>query len=531
VTSFLRAHRAAPSPSQMRWLLVAAAVVLRLPGLQRPLYLDEYATLEVLSQPTWTAAMTILRADTHLPGYFLCLMLWSKASMATPWLRLLSLCFDVGTLVCLGRLCQRWGAPTACWAIALWGANPIALRFSVEIRPYALLALLTLIGLWLACELIEQRRRAQVGALCVAWAALVATHPVGLMAVVASLGALALQLLLTPPAIPALSSLHTAQKWPTPTFSHFAQVVRRFFPLLPGTLTALFLFAGLHWGFTLDPSGARASWRPKMSGTLFSTILDNCMGTDAGAFVTRLGREGPAGVGLGPGLYLLALGAGLWRGLSRTWAAAALLHVVIVAAYSLVGTPVFWYRSIFPSLIFAAIASAIVLSQHKARWPAWVAVAMVTWQVSIWLPRASRAIDPTQQVAQAAVAAMQPGEAMCVFPDWMNQTVWPYLPTAMWPQISTCTKLPATPSLHRGVGIVRCNLDLLEGPSGLRAQFSAMRQHGVHLHDIFAFLDDDDDLYPAGRTRRLELLDAIKATAGPCEVDGIEERVAHLRCP
>ena len=497
----------------LSWLVFAAAVGLRLPSLLRPLYLDEFATLEVLGAPTFGDAMELLRNDTHHPLYFALLYFWAQVSDESIWLRTLSLIFDMGALAWLYVGLRQVSSRSALMAVALWGACPVALRFSTELRPYAPLACFAVAAWVLAHHSVRQPqvRRPLILLTVAAWLCLVATHPVGILAIAAIVAALAIDMGL---------AFGLRRGW-----------VKLWRLTLPG-VGAGGLFALFHWWFTYDPSGSRISWMPKLSGELIARILNYSFGTDGGAPWALLGTTWTSTHAAGIVIFVGLIFVGMVARNGRAWALAAFFDFLVVAAVSLVARPIFWYRSIVPALIYATGAGAVGLSR-LSRWGVGTVVLLVTWQAAIWLPRATRAIDPTALAGSAAVEQLGAQESVYVFPDWMYITVRPFLEPEQWAHILPCGGDPNQPDapLANGVAIARCSLDMIPGPTGFAACLKQMRDRHAVLHDLYVFLDDDDDMYATSQNLRLTLIDTVQSTYGPCTVEDPNTRIVHLACP
>lgn len=495
------------------WIVFALAVALRLPSLLRPLYLDEFATLEIIRQDSFWAAMQLLRDDTHHPLYFAGLYGWAQLSTHTAWLRTFSLISDIGALWGLQWGLRARAQRAAMLGVALWGTLPVALRFSTEIRPYALLAL-TAIWAWATAQWVLTRTSwswGRVITVALVWVCLVATHPVGILAVAAMGVALVLDV------------------WATHGIAW--RSMARLLRLLPACAAAAVSFVWLHWAFTHDPSGARISWMPKLSGALIARILNYTFGTDEGAPYALSGvtwsSNHAAGIVIFTGLLLVG-----WVGRGgRGWTLAAAFHFLIVCVVSVFSLPIFWYRSLVPAFILAVGAGALGLAR-LSRLGVGIALILVGWQTAIWLPRATRPVDPTEQAAISAVDHLGEGEGVYVFPDWMYITVQPFLDKTQWDHILPCGgSASAQHADPNGVAIVRCNLDLIDGPAGFGACLQRMRQRRIALHDLYVFLDDDDDMYQASRDKRQRLLSTVQDVYGPCDADSIDGRVVHLHCP
>ncbi len=139
------------------WLLALLAVglALRLAGLtERGMWLDEWVSLEVASQP-WREIVAGRVFDNHTPPlYYLLLRGWLAlvpGSLAAA--RVLSVILDLAVLALLTRAAGRWfGRRVGLAAGLAYAVSPFAMRLSQEARMYPLLMLLVLATAVLAVE-------------------------------------------------------------------------------------------------------------------------------------------------------------------------------------------------------------------------------------------------------------------------------------------------------------------------------------------------------------------------------------------
>lgn len=500
------------------YALLALALLLRVPSLFRALSLDEFATLEVLRAGSFSEAMQLLRIDTHLPGYFAPLWIWSRGGLSTLWLRMFSLLIDAATLVGLAAWGRSVGGQTARVAVLLWGAMPLALRFSTEIRPYVLLTFLTLASAMAGERLRRLSRATSADAMMTTgvWCWLTATHQVGFLVV-------------TPLVAGWLGSalLRRAQSFGGRLMLAGQLALRLGVPfILSGCC-----FAACHWGFTCDPSGARVGWMPPLSLGLIEEMFNYSLGLDRGVSILPFGRPLVGASHTGSLLFLAACGVGLASARGRPWAIASLSEWTTIAAITYVKQPIFWYRSIVPSLLLAVMATAASCARLRRGTKVYAALGLglyASWAVACWVPRAMRPIDPTEQSARLALDLRQQDEPLFVFPDWMRITVDPLTTEQGRVLTLAMTAAPRTP-LASGVAIIRCNESLIEGATGLGAQLEELVARGAALHDVVLFLDDDDDMYPETWKTRKKLSALVSASFGPCDTVS-EGRIVHLRC-
>lgn len=520
------------------WLLLAVALLWRALGLLRPLYLDEYATLEVLEQPFWQA-ISLLRWDTVHPGYFLLLYGWYGVAHNLAWLRLLSVLFDMATLVGLLQLGKRMYGSWLNVGVLVWIIHPLVLRFAIELRPYAALSCCTIWAMLASQAYLQDateatlryRRMGVIGW----WCLLIFLHPVGIMTMVACMGAF------------LLDRIGNSISWQTAAKSSGLLLWQQFAPQLRRLawigLPVFGWFALLHWGFLLDHSGQRISWIPPLSMQLLRDISNTLAGVDGGVLLQANGwlpwdpYQWPQG-GLGL-LLLTAAGLMCWFASKqgRLWLVAAMLHAGLICGYSWLIQPIAWYRSLLPSLAlligawscvpigsttalgFAALAR---LAVGYVCGLVWLLLAMVHW----W-SFADRAIDPSGAIAQHAQATLPTGGQIAVFPDYLYITVLPHLPARQSYQVVPLEKV-APPA---GAVIVRLEQVPMLSESKLAQALLRLRQTAVGPYDFFVTLTDDDDRLLHYRNLLEQALQSIAQQFAPCQALAFPSaRAAHLRC-
>lgn len=131
-------------------LILLVGIGLRLAEVARAhLWIDEYLVLEIGAGPTARAVAARLQHEANPPLYYLLAHAVLKMSGdAELPLRLLSAI--AGTLTALlaaGTAWRRWGPFSATVAAVLLSLSAVAVHYSAEIRPFALLGLVTLLYL------------------------------------------------------------------------------------------------------------------------------------------------------------------------------------------------------------------------------------------------------------------------------------------------------------------------------------------------------------------------------------------------
>lgn len=153
-------------------VLVGAVGTCLLPGLRRPLWLDESGSAALATLPSDDLRHVLIAREGNGILHTLLLRVWSHVTTSDLGLRIPSLAFSVLALVLLVMLAQQlFDRRTAMLVPPLLVTNPIYIRYAVEARTYALvLALSCASGLLLVRAVRRPTRSAWI-----AYAALTAT--------------------------------------------------------------------------------------------------------------------------------------------------------------------------------------------------------------------------------------------------------------------------------------------------------------------------------------------------------------------
>jgi hypothetical protein len=164
--------------------VIVAGVALRLLGLDKGIWLDEFDSIDIAQSQDLLVRVT----SGHTPPlYYWLLRFWNDAgaalgvSVGEAWARGLSVGIDAATLIVLAAWLWRI-QPRASWiGVMLFATLPIALGYGSEIRCYGLLMLGTAASFW-AAELLKSRPDSASGAIALSLALClcVSTHAVGI---------------------------------------------------------------------------------------------------------------------------------------------------------------------------------------------------------------------------------------------------------------------------------------------------------------------------------------------------------------
>lgn len=138
--------------TKSRWglpVLLGVQLAVTLPFISaHPLWVDE-AYSSVLARSSFTDIIRLLHDDAGPPLYYFLLHIWQAlAGSSETALRIPSLAFALlttGVIFISGK--QIVGQRAATIAAILWASNPLVWHYSLEARPYTLLAFLTLVFL------------------------------------------------------------------------------------------------------------------------------------------------------------------------------------------------------------------------------------------------------------------------------------------------------------------------------------------------------------------------------------------------
>jgi mannosyltransferase len=172
-------------------LLTVAAIALWVPPIDVDLWLDEALTIGIAEQPP-ADLVDALRADGSPPLYYVTLSAWAAVvGWSLPALRALSVVFALGSVVGGAALAwRRFGSHVGIATGVLGTVAPGIAYFATEVRPYALLMLVSLAATHLLLRAIDRpSTRAQL-ALAAALTAACYTHHWGLFLTIGSLASL-----------------------------------------------------------------------------------------------------------------------------------------------------------------------------------------------------------------------------------------------------------------------------------------------------------------------------------------------------
>jgi len=164
-------------------LLLALALGLRLLGIRSTsLWHDEITSIHAARLGLYDVTVRMSLADNQLPLYFLVLKAWALVSWSELWLRLLSVAWSLVAVVAAVRWIRHWDSRAGWMAGLLTATCPLLVHYGQEVRTYALLYAVLLLGLGAAERSARTGRRSYRIGVIVTAVVLSYSHFVGLIA-------------------------------------------------------------------------------------------------------------------------------------------------------------------------------------------------------------------------------------------------------------------------------------------------------------------------------------------------------------
>jgi hypothetical protein len=395
--------------------ITCLALGLRLLGLHKGIWLDEFTTLDWVLSPDLTSMFQKMRPDAWPPLYFLLLRAWSHLGQGEATLRLFSVVFGVGLVVIAMEWMKRYSYLGSILTGVILATLPVLMRFSMEIRGYALLLAATALAFYFASELkAEPQKLTGYLGLTLSLAVAVLTHMVGVMLI-----------------IPVWLFIVIMN----PDYKRI-ELGKAFLTIaIPATLSMWVKFIFLY------RSPSHDWWMPQVNLDMLWSIFGYVQNVSAATWPLSLMKgENPAlGLYLSYSLLLLCLilaliflALGQWR---RTlpFLLAAIAYWGELLAYSVAVLPIIWDRTLLPGVVPLAAFVGLHVATFKRR-VLRTAYTMIILLVSLalattWVTR--RAWEPQEQwgdVAKILTAQWRPQDLVVLYPGFIRGLTQYYFP-------------------------------------------------------------------------------------------------------
>lgn len=378
------------------------AVILDLTGLNKGLWNDEYFTIHKISHPNIVEMFRELRRDVHPPLYYILLYFWGKISKKEEFLRLFSVCLSLGTLTIVISWIKQYSPLASLLAGVYLATTPIMLRYSQELKAYPLLVFATSLAFLFASHIIAKPEKflGYIG-LCLSLFVVVCTHLVGIMLIPSIVCFIYIQAFLLKKKIQNLK-LAVAIIIPSITFLYF-----KFF-----WLKQVREIQDTWW------------WMPNINLDLISSTAKYVFGLSSLYLpITII----PYFAFLVSGIFAISVFFGNWR-ISFPFLAAAIIFWLEVVVYSMIDSPIFYYRIILPGLVpfvaFVALQIATIPT-HKIKIASIVCLIILSLSYTAnWVThQAYKPVEENREVARLVELDRKPNDLIIFYPGFIQGTV------------------------------------------------------------------------------------------------------------
>jgi len=381
-------------------------VALRLIGLDKGIWLDEYYSLKIIFSKDMFATFGLY--DNQPPLYLILLRLWATLGTNEETLRVLSVVLGSGTVIVVMLWLKRYSDLASLVSGLICATMPIILHYSQELRSYPLFLFSTALSFFFASRIAANpTKQSEYVGLTVSLSVVAASHLVGISMVTSVFVFLVVSLwdlrqifsrrFFLAFAIPSLVFLYCVFVW-TPWIPDRSNWWVPAFSLEYATSIAKYVFGTLSLSGFVD--GIRQN-RPTLAALLEYVIPSAIIIFSAG----------------------LTLG-GIWR---RSWPllAATLFYWFQIIAYSVFVTPVFLPQTVLPGLIPLIGFLGLQLAAIPAKRIRWITVAALIFVSSVFVIRwttyeAYVPNEPWRQAAQWLESKRQPANLVGFYPWYIE---------------------------------------------------------------------------------------------------------------
>lgn len=394
--------------------LIGLAIVIRLLGLNKGIWLDEYYSLKIILSKDMFATFGMY--DDQPPLYLILLRLWSNFSTSESFLRVFSVILGSGTVIVVMVWLKRFSFLASIISGLMCATLPIMLRYSQELRNYPLFVFSTALSFLFASRIVANPASLlnYVG-LASSLCTIVASHLVG----IAMVTSVFVFLVLSHRDLSRTLSPRVIVSFVAPTLV-FVYILFVWTPWIPNSS---------NW------------WMPPFSLDLATTTVNYVFGMPSLlAFADSLKPYNLGWVTLLEYLVPLAMiicvtALAIWGDWRRSWSLliAALVFWIQIIGYSIFVTPVFWYRTVFPGMIPFVGFMGLQLATISVKRIRWIAITAIVFLSSIFVIRWSAAeayipYETWKQVAQVLVSNWQADNLVVFYPSYIDGPIKYYDP-------------------------------------------------------------------------------------------------------
>jgi 4-amino-4-deoxy-L-arabinose transferase-like glycosyltransferase len=379
---------------------------LGLVGLNKGLWADEYSTIRKISYQSIFEMLEELKNDVHPPLYYVLLYYWGRLSTSEEFLRFLSLLLNIGTL----GIVISWLKPYSRIASLVAGfyliTTPIMLRYSQELKAYSLLVFATALAFYYASYILNnpEKNIGYIG-LTFSLSIAVSTHLVGVMLIPSIIILMTIQTLLYQKNINFIKS--------TITF------------IIPGSI---FIYFNFFWLEKLQDIKNTWWWMPPVDSYLISSTAKYLFGLSSLYLPLTIV---PIVAFIIFALIAISFIFGNWK-ISFPYLIATIIFWVEIIGYSIINSPIFYYRILLPSLVpligfFALQIATIKKTKIKIISIIFVTILGLIYTVNWFANQSSKPIEESRQIAQLVESEWQSNDLILFYSGYHGQTISYYL--------------------------------------------------------------------------------------------------------
>ncbi|WP_414587801.1 hypothetical protein [Scytonema sp. PCC 10023] len=382
--------------------ILLLALILGLIGLNKGLWNDEAFTVLKISHQNIFEMFKQLRTDVHPPLYYVLLYFWGKISKQEEFLRLFSLFLSLGTLGIVISWIKQYSTLASLLTGVYLATTPIMLRYSQELKAYSLVVFATSLAFLFASHIITKPEKylGYIG-LSLSLTVAVSTHLVGVMLIPVILFFIGIQAFLSKKNIQLLKLAVTI--------------------IIP---TITFIFFKFFWLNQLEKIQDTWWWMPRVNFYLISSTAKYLFGLSSLYLPIKFI---PWFAFLFSAILATSFFFGKWR-TSFTFLVTAVILWLEILIYSIIDSPIFYYRILLPSLVpftaFIALQIATIPTK-KIKMASIVCLIILSISYSAnWITnQAYKPVEENRAVARLVESEWQPNDLVIFYPAFIQQTV------------------------------------------------------------------------------------------------------------
>ena len=392
------------------YAILLLAIILGIFGLNKGLWGDEIASVIKISYRNIDEMFERLRTDVHPPLYYVLLSFWGQISKQEEFLRLFSLVFSVTTLLVVIRWIKQYSSLASLLAGLYLATSPIMLRYSQELKGYSLILFATSLAFLFASRIITkpQKYLGYIG-LSLSLTIAVSTHLVGIMLIPPIVCFIAIQAFFSPIKINLLKFI-------------FKLAVTITIPVIT------FIYFKFFWLNQVQEIQNSWWWMPAPDLYLISSTTKYLFGLSSLYLPINFI---PWFAFIFSATFATSLFFGKGR-ISFPFLVAAVIFWLEILIYSIIESPIFYYRILLPGLIpFAAFIALKIatIPNKKIKIVSILCLLILSISYSLnWITnQAYKPIEENRAVAKFVQSEWQSNDLVISYPGWYQEAVNYYL--------------------------------------------------------------------------------------------------------